>query len=296
MLNFELYRIFKIVAEEKNFTKASERLFISQPAVSKHIKNLEKSLGVKLFLRTPHGIELTECGDLLLQKITKPIEELNNAECLFKQNKNINISLHAGMYKMLSKQFAQFNLKNQDISLNFLDVGLENMLAPDINEMLQRLENQKVDLVISKNLFCYNNPKIEFVGLGEINDKLFVNKSSKYLNYKTIGTQVLKNALLYLPKANSVSEQNFLKCSQLEKIDYVKNVTYSVMLDNLCYTDAIALISKEYCQKELQAGEIVELETSFKIAPLEYGIYVNKNNKTIHLTKLVKFLKNSVIT
>ena len=44
MINLELYRIFKIVADEENLTKASEILHISQPAVTKHIKNLEKEM------------------------------------------------------------------------------------------------------------------------------------------------------------------------------------------------------------------------------------------------------------
>lgn len=51
MINLELYKIFVIVAEEKNITKASERLNISQPAVTKHIKNLEKQLNIILFER-----------------------------------------------------------------------------------------------------------------------------------------------------------------------------------------------------------------------------------------------------
>ena len=52
MINLELYRIFYVVAETKNITKASEILNISQPAVTKHIKNLEEYseelFGVKL--------------------------------------------------------------------------------------------------------------------------------------------------------------------------------------------------------------------------------------------------------
>ena len=290
MIDFELYRIFKAVAEEKNFTKASEILFISQPAVSKHIKNLEKSLGVALFLRTTHGIELTENGKLLLHKVSMPIEELNKVENLFKSNKQLNISLHASMYKMLSKKFAQFNSQNQDISLNFLDVGLENMLAPDINTMFEKLENQKVDMVLSKKMLSYNNAKIEFIKIGYVHDRLFVNKTSRFLNYKSIGPEVLKQSLLYLPKENSVSEQNFLKCSNIKDLQNVKNITYSVMLDNLSYTDAIALISKEYCEKELLSGEIVELKTKFEILPLEYGIYINKKNKSTELLKFIKFI------
>ena len=51
MANLELYKIFVIVAKEKNITKASYKLNISQPAVTKHIKNLESELNTILFKR-----------------------------------------------------------------------------------------------------------------------------------------------------------------------------------------------------------------------------------------------------
>ena len=51
-INFELYRVFYTVANHGNITKASDELNISQPAISKSIKNLEEQLGGQLFLRT----------------------------------------------------------------------------------------------------------------------------------------------------------------------------------------------------------------------------------------------------
>jgi Transcriptional regulator len=69
----ELYqlRTFVAVAEEGNLTHAAERLFISQPAVSAHVKALEEELGVALFTRTPRGMQLTREGAAL-----KPQAEL----------------------------------------------------------------------------------------------------------------------------------------------------------------------------------------------------------------------------
>lgn len=46
MINFELYRIFVAVADEENITRASEKLNISQPAITKQIKNLENQLSI----------------------------------------------------------------------------------------------------------------------------------------------------------------------------------------------------------------------------------------------------------
>lgn len=66
----ELYhlRTFVTVAEEGHLTRAAERLFTSQPAISAHIKGLEEELGVTLFLRTPKGMQLTAEGTQLLSR------------------------------------------------------------------------------------------------------------------------------------------------------------------------------------------------------------------------------------
>ena len=69
MINLELYRIFKIVADEENLTKASETLHISQPAVTKHIKNLENELNIELFKRSKYGMILNENGKKLYLQI-----------------------------------------------------------------------------------------------------------------------------------------------------------------------------------------------------------------------------------
>ncbi len=59
-------RTFVTVAEEAHLTRAAERLFTSQPAISAHIKALEEELGVRLFERTPKGMKLTPAGAQLL--------------------------------------------------------------------------------------------------------------------------------------------------------------------------------------------------------------------------------------
>ncbi|CAM5254692.1 LysR family transcriptional regulator OS=Streptomyces tendae OX=1932 GN=GUR47_15385 PE=3 SV=1 [Streptomyces tendae] len=59
-------RYFATVAEELHFTRAAERLYVSQPALSKQIRALERQLGAELFRRDPQGVTLTEAGAALL--------------------------------------------------------------------------------------------------------------------------------------------------------------------------------------------------------------------------------------
>ena len=60
------FHVFKIVANHLSFTKASEELFISQPAVSKTIRNLEESYNTTFFVRKKNSITLTSSGKIFL--------------------------------------------------------------------------------------------------------------------------------------------------------------------------------------------------------------------------------------
>lgn len=71
-----LLRSFLHVAELGNLSRASERLHLSQPALSRQIKQLEQSLGVELFERTGRGVRLTDAGELLERRARPLLADL----------------------------------------------------------------------------------------------------------------------------------------------------------------------------------------------------------------------------
>lgn len=73
--NFRLLHYFRIVAEEMSFTRAAQRLNMSQPPLSKHIKELETLLGVTLFLRTTRSMSLTPAGSRLFSDVENLLEQ-----------------------------------------------------------------------------------------------------------------------------------------------------------------------------------------------------------------------------
>ncbi len=72
-------RAFVAVAEELNFGRAAERLYISQPALSRQIRGLEQLVGCKLLRRTTHTVELTVAGEALLDRSRKLLADVDQA-------------------------------------------------------------------------------------------------------------------------------------------------------------------------------------------------------------------------
>src|SRR5512136_406485 len=90
----ELYhlRSFVAVANEGHLSRAAKRLYISQPAVSAHIKTLEEELGVALFARTPQGMRLTKEGHHLKTQAEKTLHTIQE---LFQQAQRLQNDLTA---------------------------------------------------------------------------------------------------------------------------------------------------------------------------------------------------------
>src|SRR5919201_477044 len=75
-----LLRYFSAVAEEGNLTRAAERLFVSQPALTRQIKQLERQLDAQLFIRSRAGMELTAAGEALANTAHAVLSAWSDAE------------------------------------------------------------------------------------------------------------------------------------------------------------------------------------------------------------------------
>ncbi len=284
MIDLELYKIFVIVANENNITKASEILHISQPAVSKHIKDLEDNLQLKLFNRTNHGIELTNEGNCIYNDIKEHIYALENIYNKYKKNRNINIGTHNTILNTLfSKKISSYYKINENVKVNIMN--------EELKEMLTKLEKQELDIILTKKMPNYENGKIEFLKLGELHDILITSNASE-IKDKMITLEELKEEVVYMPRKRSMTVLNFYDSLKLTEKDFknINNIPYSTMIEIIKSTNEIGVITKEYIEKELMDKEIVELKTSFKLKPIEYGIYINKNNRFKELKELIKVL------
>ncbi len=289
MINLELYRIFKIVADKENLTKASEALHISQPAVTKHIKNLENQLNTQLFKRSKYGMILNENGKRLYLQIKDSIEVLEKAEGLFNTHKDINLGVHVNMpNKIYDNAIMKFYESYQNSIINIHQLTAENMFY--------MLEKQKIDIVFSKRYSdeLYNPEEIKFIKIGELHDVFVVNANSKYLN-KKLSKNDLRNIKIYTLKRFSSAYQNLIKELGYDEktIGNVDNVNYTAMLELLKVRDIVTVITKEYVEEKLANNELCVLDVGFLLPNAEFGLYYNVNNNFKELKDLVGIFKSN---
>lgn len=119
-------KVFRSVATLLSFTKAANELFISQPAISKHIQELEKEYGVRLFDRIGNRIQLTHAGQLMLDHACKIIDAYQNLNYDMKKltsksegELRLGASTTISLY-VLPEMIAEFRKQYPDIRLTLL--------------------------------------------------------------------------------------------------------------------------------------------------------------------------------
>jgi len=133
--------ILKTISEEKNITKAAERLYLSQPALSYRLKNLEKEFGAKIMLRNTNGIVFTPQGEHLLGYALGMLTQLAIAK---ERIQNMENKIQGILRIGTSSIFAHYELPG--ILKGFLerypdvDISLKTGLSSQINKMLQKEE------------------------------------------------------------------------------------------------------------------------------------------------------------
>lgn len=137
-------RQFLAVAEERNFTRAAERLHMAQPPLSRQIKALEDEMGAPLFLRTPAGVELTEAGQTLLDEVPNLLHLAQRAaERTRRAAQGLTGQLDVGIYgsgvlDVIPRVLAKFHAQRPEVR-----IALHNLTK---SEQLQALRERRISV------------------------------------------------------------------------------------------------------------------------------------------------------
>ncbi|MGY4816775.1 LysR family transcriptional regulator [Pseudomonas chlororaphis subsp. piscium] len=134
--SYDLLAIFAAVAQERSFTRAAAKLGMSQPALSRAMRQLEERLGVRLLARTTRSVSPTEAGEHLLQVVSPRFEEINNELALlskFRDKPAGKLRITAGEHSaitVLQPALEKLLPEHPDLNIEIIvDYGLTDIVA-----------------------------------------------------------------------------------------------------------------------------------------------------------------------
>ena len=285
-IDFELYRIFYTVANNKNITKASIELNISQPAISKSIKNLEEQLGGKLFVRTKRGVILTEEGKEFYNYIKQAIEYISNAESKFTELINLETGcIRIGIGSTLTKEFLLPYLEEFHKLYPKIDIEIVTNMS---SELFPKLRNGLIDIIIL-NLNEKNYGKdINIIKCRKITDCFVVNNTYSNLLDKEISIKELNKYPLILQSKGANTREfldNFAKEYDTILKPNIELASYSLVVEFAKIGLGIGYATKDYIKKELKNKELYEIKLKEKIPSRYIGIATSNNHLPNFSTK-----------
>ncbi len=278
-IDYELYRIFYVVAKNENITKASEELLISQPAISKSIKNLEEQLGGQLFVRTKRGVILTDEGKEFYKYIEQAIESFNNAESKFTDLINLESgSIKIGISATLTKEFLLPYLKEFHILYPKIDIQIITDLTSD---MIPKLKNGLIDIIIFNNGGTNFGEDIKVINCKKIQDTFVVNEDYIDLTKKEISLKELNNyPLIMQPKGSNTRYfiDNIAREHGVILKPNMELASFTLVSEFTKIGLGIGYLTKDYIKKYIDDKELFELKIKEKIPNRYIGIALSKNH------------------
>lgn len=283
-VDLNLYRIFYVVAKRGNITKASEELYISQPAVTQAIQSLERQIGATLFIRAKKGVTLTEEAKVLYQFVESGLNYIQNGENKFKELMNIE----SGTLKIGASTTV-----TQHVLLKYLDIFQE--MYPNVSisitnsltqDLVRLLREGSVDLLIL-NLPTKDYKDIDVIPFLEVHDTFMVGKRKKDLLEKEIDLSKVKENFIFQksPSNTRLFLNKYLDNNNIEIKPKYDIVSFNLVKDMTKMSLGIGYITKEFAMKELENGELFELNFIPKIPSRHIGIATLSNTIPSFTTK-----------
>lgn len=262
MSDFRL-KVFRSVAKNLSFTKASQELFVSQPAITKHIQELEAAYQTRLFDRQGSRISLTESGNLLLEHCERILEDYKRLEYEMHLLHNeytgglkLGASTTIAQYVLPPPLLASFIGKFPQVSLSLLNGNSREIEAA--------LQEHRIDLGFVEGVFRL--PNIRYTTFLEDELVAVVRTGSKL----AVGEEITPDELFHLPLVlrergsgtldvfERALQQHNIKLSSLQVLMYLGS-TESIKLF-LEHTDCLGIVSVRSITRELYSGQLRVVE------------------------------------
>ncbi len=273
MVNLELYRVFYTVAKCGSLTRAADELFISQPAVSQAIKQLEGQLGTTLFNRTHRGMELSEQGGKQIFGIVeKALAELDSAENRLRElhtkaTGTIRISASDTIFSyVLIDKIAEYHKKYPDVKLNLINCTT--------TETIELLKNNKCDIAFVNLPIDDKDFTLTSVVM-PLHDTFVANERFAALAETVQPLKTMHDYPLLMLDPNTVTRKAIIQFSHSIGVHLHPEIecgSLELMIQLAKNGVGIACVPKEYVRRELSEKTLCEVRTDPSLPARSVGI------------------------
>lgn len=277
MNNLEYYKVFYYSAMLESVTEAAKKLNISQPAVSQSLKNLEDTLGVRLFTRASKGIRLTREGQVLYEYVARGCEQISIGEDKIRQIRNLESGeITIGASDMTLQFYLLPFLEHFHDTYPGIKVNVTNAPTP---ETLKNLEEGKIDFGIISTPFM-EKPFMKTIHVREIEDIYVAARHFTSLKNRMLDLKDLEKLPLICLEQNT-SSRRYMDL-YLEKNDvFIKPefelATSDMIVQFACRNLGVGCVVRDFAKDHLANGTLFELRFNTMIPKRNICVAISQN-------------------
>ena len=275
MVDLDLYRVFYTVAKCGSLTKAAEELYISQPAVSQAIKQLESQLGGKLFNRVSRGMELTETGGKqMFDIVEQALKMLDSAEDRFRERRNIATGqIRIAAADTIVTHFLMRYIKKYHEIYPNVNIIFKNSTT---KEALDMIKSNKADIGMV-NLPIYDKDVIMTGQTGIIEDIFVASDKYKELFDKNLSLRDLPDyPVLMLEGTTSTTKEinDFFDSMSIKIVPEFEAGSIELLIEMAKNGLGIACVPRRYVLDELAKKELREVKVTPSLPLRATGVII----------------------
>ncbi len=292
-MNIRQLEYFVSVAENLSFTKAAEKFYISQTAVTQQIKALEGQLGVQLLIRSKRHVELTPAGEFFLNEAKKILKNIEDVVYKTQQFSNgftgtLNIGFIIGYKKdALIKYIKNFSSSFPNITIN---TG-----SYEMTELLDLVKNNNMDLAFVINPTNHPLKDFEYINLNKYNLVAMMPSCHPLANKDSIDLSELRNdKFIFVKESSDEYGQKSMVQDMYSKAGFVPTIVQRSndmsTIESMVAANIGVSILPSFCVPQNPEKEISIVPINGTTNRIDVIVIWNKDNTNPALNKFISII------
>ncbi|MEY8304595.1 LysR family transcriptional regulator [Anaerosalibacter bizertensis] len=270
-IKLDLYKVFCEVVKYRSFSNAAKSLYMTQPAISQSIMQLEEELGIRLFTRTPKGVIPTKEGQILFEYANSALNLIDVGEKKIEESRNLMVGeLRIGVGDTISRYFLLPYL--EEFHNEYPNIKLKIINRTSL-ELCSLIKSGHVDIAICN--LPIEDSTLKVRKLMDIHDIFVCGKKYKDRISSSLTFSEISNFPLILLEAKSNSRQYVEKYILSKGVRIEPEIelgSHDLLLEFAKINLGISCVIKEFSQEYLKNGSIYEVKTVEKIPKRSIGV------------------------